>query len=347
VSRFLHRNGGGFKDGAERDRMLFWYVQSALWGRFAGSTETVLTQDYEALNRDGINGLIANLTRWRGGDLTIDGEDFEGFGRGSRFYPLLYLLTRVLGACDLGTGLPLKSEMLGSLSSLQVHHIFPKALLYKHGYDRAEVNAVANFCFLTQQTNLAIGKRPPVEYFAEVAEKHPGVLESQWIPMDRDLWQTERYLDFLAARRELLAAAANDFLSELRDGIEPAGEPLRPMGVVPDDDVEDDRVHKIKDLVNDLTNLGCVDPELDAEIADPATGGVLAVAEAFWPDGLQPGLGGPVVLELDVGSDLARMSELGYQVFTSADSLRGFVVRRNEESAGDGSTGGDMLAPAG
>jgi hypothetical protein len=35
-------------------------------------------------------------------DLTVDGEDFERFGRGSRFYPLLYLLTRVLGARDLG-----------------------------------------------------------------------------------------------------------------------------------------------------------------------------------------------------------------------------------------------------
>jgi hypothetical protein len=35
-------------------------------------------------------------------DLTVDGEDFEGSGRGSRFYPLLYLLTRVLGARDLG-----------------------------------------------------------------------------------------------------------------------------------------------------------------------------------------------------------------------------------------------------
>ena len=34
-------------------------------------------------------------------------------------------------------------------------------LLYKHGYGRSDVYAVANFSFLTQQTNLAIGKRPP------------------------------------------------------------------------------------------------------------------------------------------------------------------------------------------
>ena len=332
VSRFLHRNGGSFADGAQRDRMLFWYVHSALWGRFAGSTETVLTQDYEALNRDGINGLINNLTRWRGGNLMIDGQDFEGFGRGSRFYPLLYLLTRVLGARDFGTGLPLKSEMLGHLTSLQVHHIFPKALLYKHDYKRTEVNAVANFCFLTQQTNLAIGKRPPEDYFAEAEDKHPGALESQWIPSDRDLWQPNRYLDFLAARRELLANAANQFLAELRDGAKPAPEPLQRI-VVSDEDTDD--TGTVRELVHELIELGCVEPQIDIAIEDPETGTELAVAEAFWPDGLQPGLGDPVVLELDPGSELARLAELGYQVFTSADALRRFVIRRNADNAGD------------
>src|SRR3954451_15129424 len=67
VSNLLHHYGGTFADGAQRDRMLFWCIHSALWVRFAGSIETVLTQDYETLNRDGTDGLINNLTRWRGG----------------------------------------------------------------------------------------------------------------------------------------------------------------------------------------------------------------------------------------------------------------------------------------
>ena len=33
-------------------------------------------------------------------------------------------------------------------------------------------------------------------------------------------------------------------------------------------------------------------------------------------------------------SDLARLGELGYEVFTSTDSLRGYVRRRNQEAAG-------------
>jgi hypothetical protein len=77
------------------------------------------------------------------------------------------------------------------------------------------------------------------------------------------------------------------------------------------------------------------EPAIDCEIADPASGRVLAIAEACWPEGLQPGQGSPVVLELDPEeADLPRLKELGYEVFTSADSLPGYVYRRNQEAAG-------------
>jgi hypothetical protein len=337
ISRLLHLNGGHFASSADADRALFWYIHSALWGRFAGSTETVLNQDYDAASRSGIDGLISSLERWRGGNLAIDGQDFEGFGRGSRFYPLLYMLTRVDGARDFGSGLPLHSHLLGYLTSLQVHHIFPKAVLYDAGYPRTQVNAVANFCFLTQDANLTVGKRKPEDYFREVEDKHPGALASQWIPDDPALWSIERYPDFLAARRELLADAANAFLGALRTGATPAaGHPLeRQKVVVEASDDHDAGTDEVAALVAELTELGCAEPAVDSEIADPATGEVLAIAEAYWPEGLQPGQGNPVVLELDpLDSGLARLKELGYEVFTSADSLRGYVRRRNQEAVG-------------
>jgi len=337
VSRLLHLAGGQFADAVETDRVLFWYVHSALWGRFAGSTETVLNQDYDTVARSGVSGLIAALERWRGGNLTIDGQDFEGFGRGSRFYPLLYMLTRVHGARDFGSGLPLHSHLLGHLASLQVHHIFPKAVLYAAGYHLNQVNAVANFCFLTQDTNLAIGKQRPADYFRDVESKHPGVLASQWIPEDPVLWEIEAYPDFLAARRELLASAANTFLAGLRSAASPdTSATLERVAMVADaPDDEDSRADEVAALIAELTELGCSEPAVDSEIADPATGRVLAIAEACWPEGLQPGQGNPVVLELDPGeAELARLSELGYEVFTTCDSLRGYMRRRNQEAAG-------------
>ena len=88
-------------------------------------------------------------------------------------------------------------------------------------------------------------------------------------------------------------------------------------------------------LVAELVELGCADPAVDCEVSDPATGRMLAMAEACWPEGLQPGQGDPVILELDpADADLPRLEEIGYEVFTSIDSLRGYVRRRNQEAAG-------------
>ena len=79
------------------------------------------------------------------------------------------------------------------MNSLEVHHIFPKAKLYKCEYGRAEVNALANFCFLTKDTNLEIRDRLPEEYFPKFEARHPGGLASQWIPMAPALWKMERF----------------------------------------------------------------------------------------------------------------------------------------------------------
>jgi hypothetical protein len=105
--------------------------------------------------------------------------------------------------------------------------------------------------------------------------------------------------------------------------------------VLDDTDDEDSRNGTIVALIVELTGLGCSEPDVDCEIADPDTGQVLAIAEAYWPEGLQPGQGDPVVLELDpLESDVARLKEIGYEVFTSVESLRGYVRRRNQEAAG-------------
>ena len=67
----------------------------------------------------------------------------------------------------------------------------------------------------------------------------------------------------------------------------------------------------MRDLIDELEKRGFATPAVDAEIADPVTGVELAVAEAFWPDGLQLGIGEPVVLELDAeDADLPRLEEL-------------------------------------
>ena len=203
----------------ERDKLLFWFVQAGMWGRFSGSTESFIDQDLAALEGadGGLDKLVEQLRLWHGG-LRVEPGHFTGWSLGARFYPVLYLLTRMGESRDWGTGIPLKSNLLGKMSRLEVHHIFPKAQLYKRNFKRPEVNALANFCFLTKDTNLDISDRLPEEYFPEVEKAHPGALASQWIPTDPALWKMENFRAFLEARKVLLAAELNRRMEELLHG---------------------------------------------------------------------------------------------------------------------------------
>ena len=329
--RLLELNGGRFDDRAHRDKVLYWYMHSALWGRYTGPTETTLQKDFDTAARSGVDGLITALEHSRRGSLVLGPRDFEGT-QGTRFYPLLYLLMRSGSARDLGTGRELTVAALESGNRLERHMLFPTALLRGHG---TKSDAIANFCFLADGNDLGVGQLAPHEYLGRVEAEQPGVLASQWIPTDPSLWRVERYRDFLAARREMLAEAAQSFLDGLLEGTHEDGRELQPLTVVAQDAV-DPRSEQIRALVRQLREAGYAEPELDTAINDPAHGGVIAEAEAFWPDGLQHGLGKPVVLKLDPErADLSRLQELGFEVFTSVEALAGFVERLGREAAGE------------
>ena len=87
--RYLDRRVGTMST-PERDKLLFWYVQAAMWGRFSGSTETYIDQDLAALEKaeGGIDALIDQLRLWRGG-LRVEPGHFTGWSTGARVYPLL------------------------------------------------------------------------------------------------------------------------------------------------------------------------------------------------------------------------------------------------------------------
>ncbi len=334
MTRFLTQQNGRFAGAQERDRMLYWYVHSFLWGRYTGSTESTINKDLGAMEEgeDAIGALIEELRLSRG-DLLIRPGNFDSWSLGARFYPMLYLLTRVGEALDWGTGLPLKANLLGQINNLQIHHIFPKSLLSRSGYSRPEVNALGNYCFLTQDTNLVIGNRYPQEYFAEVETNHPGALASQWIPMDERLWQLENYPEFLAARRELLANAANTFLDSLLAGSAPSTDgdveatdvsPVLvtiPGGIA--DETEGDLLLRTNIWV---VEQGLPEGEMLYELVDEETEQPLALLDLAWPEGMQTGLSEPIALLIDEELEvLEEASAAGFRCFSREEDFRQYV----------------------
>lgn len=334
LARYITQRGGHLTDYRERDKMLYWYVHTFLWGRYAGSTESVLNQDLGQIEQseDALDRLIT-LLRQNRGDLRLNANDFLGWSQGARFYPLLYMLTRVYHAKDWGSGIELSNSLLGNMSRLEVHHIFPKALLYRNDYSRPDVNALANFTFLTRETNLLVSDRDPAEYLEEFVARQPGAVESHWIPMDRNLWKVENYLDFLTARRELLAKAANEFLDSLLKGAVPQPEVTtsileRPATAVVGGVESEEEERLLRECNEWIAQQGLPEGELMYDLADPDTGESLALIDLAWPNGLQEGYSQPVALLLDESAETEEaVNRAGYQFFTNVDTFREYVSR--------------------
>lgn len=320
----------------EQGNLLYFYAQAGMWGRYSGNTETSLEQDLATLDNDTkspLESLVERVRLWN--RPTVEPQHFaEGLGLGARFYPVLYMLTRMSDTRDLGTGLPLKQGNVGRMNQLEVHHIFPKSLLYKHGYSRAQVNALGNLCFLTKDSNLQISNRNPEEYLAEVAVNHPSALESQWIPTNRDLWHLDKYPEFLEERAQLMATQTNKLMSTLTEGSEPTALPetqapsaSRPIEV-PGEIASSDEETELANLNDWIASHGLARGEMGFDYTDPEDDSPLAIFDLAWPNGLQEGLSQPVAVLLDEGIEtLAVAASAGYRCFTNVDAFKRYVLK--------------------
>ena len=337
-------------DTEEWGLLLYWFLRAGIQGRFSGSTETKIRESLVRIDGTltGVEQLIAEIgTTW--GRPGILAADFDSWSVGARTYPVLYWLTRVGGARNFCDEIKLEARLLGDGFKLQVHHIFPKAVLYKNkkNYDRSQVNALGNFCFLTADCNQWIGAAAPAEpskfvvgkmdedrrrigsegYFYWVQEKYPGALESQWIPMDEELWKVENYLDFLDARRKLLAAAANKYLLALNprhavaeDVIEPptiVEKPVKHASHITGVDEE----NELGDIQEWVKSLKLPEGEFGYKLEESG-----AIIDLAWQNGLPEGRGRPVALLLNESAETYRtVSQAGYDCFTNIRSFKGHV----------------------
>lgn len=210
------RQESGATKGLDHTRALIgWWLLSTLHNRWTGDIRNRTNRDLHALDTgNGIPGLMQEL-RGMAPSLRIGTEGFTRNRSAKPFYRLLITLTRRRGARDLGSGISLSFDHLGDNMSLEAHHIFPRGLLSEHGIQKAQIDQLANLALITKGTNLRIGKRSPAEYLPRLEATNPGVLESQWIPSDPDLWVVDAYRDFLEERCRLLAKAAEDLVGGL------------------------------------------------------------------------------------------------------------------------------------
>jgi hypothetical protein len=221
---YLAHNQFKFPDSQTRDKFLYWLYNALMWGRYSGSSESVLDRDVRILKEtNSVDELIRILAQFRGGNLEVAEQDLELQGVRSRFYQIFYMLIRRNGAADWAdSSLPLYNQAVGNNYSIHRHHIFPKSKLYKifsssSYYDRSMVNELANIALLTSTTNHSIFNNDPAVYLPEVDKEQ---LKCQFVPLEHELWQMTResYQAFVQERRRKLAWGINSFLNELYQG---------------------------------------------------------------------------------------------------------------------------------
>lgn len=108
-----------------------------------------------------------------------------------------------------------------------IHHLFPKNYLTKHGIPQSQYNQIANYVFLQQEINIKISDNAPCTYMAEVYGQckngipvYGGIvdviqlkenLRQNCIPEGFEKMAIEDYPHFLEERRKLMTEKIRDY----------------------------------------------------------------------------------------------------------------------------------------
>lgn len=223
---FLDAAAGVFASPEEREMLRRWVYLASAFGHYSGSVETTLGADVKAVREmpreDLLPYLIAMAQDPRTPETRLVDGDLLGKTRKSPLLKLLQIAAVGGDAKSWRSHRAITYDPDSRGMAVEIHHVFPKNWLRKNGQaDHPELDTLANFAFLSKHDNIKISDGDPVEYLAEA---DPGELESQWIPIDPELWRAERFTDFCAARRQLLVGALNDLL-----GLTGPGEDHEPL----------------------------------------------------------------------------------------------------------------------
>ena len=200
---------------SEEGALRRWFFIAHTRGHYSrGSTESVLDADLSLIRKGEELGRLIEILEQQFGRLTVDATDFVGRGIRSPLFSMAYLAVKDRGAKDWWSGLELSLSHQGRNHFIQYHHIFPKSKLQEAGYEKAEINEIANMAFISGRVNRSISNTLPRDYFPKtIAERGKKALTAQLIPTDTKLWSLDAYRTFLEQRRALLAEAVNRLLS--------------------------------------------------------------------------------------------------------------------------------------
>jgi len=191
-----------------------WTLLALIWSRYSVSAESNADQDINAIRSDDpIKNLIQNIEDKVGKQRLVTERELRDQRKNSPYMLMAYILARRNQAHDWFNGV-----LIDGTKTLEFHHIFPKDVLrekYDLKVDSLTIDQIANLVFLSKKANLKILSQAPTDYLAKLP---PEYLRDQYVTLNSELWDLEKFEDFLLERRTQLANAINLFLNSLEDG---------------------------------------------------------------------------------------------------------------------------------
>jgi hypothetical protein len=209
-----------------------WFVLSILSGRYSASPESTIDYDVRQIHAQGPQGYVDGQIRadlsetfW---NIALPQEMDTSVASSPLFRAFEAAQVKLGDKGFLSRDITVR-ELIEVKSD--VHHLFPKDYLKKNSLPRGQYNQIANYAVSQSEINIAIGKKEPQVYFAQLYEQCNGGkkrygnitrkdelttnLRMHCIPDGVEEMTVVDYPDFLAERRRLMAQKIKTYFEGL------------------------------------------------------------------------------------------------------------------------------------
>lgn len=209
-----------------------WLVYSILTGRYSGSPESAFDFDIKQISQKPFDEYLKEKEEGELSDAFWNASLPQSLDTSVASSPYFHVfLASQVKAND--RGFLSKDVLVSDLISLRgdIHHLFPKDYLKKHGLDRRQYNQIANYVYMQSEINIKVGNKPPKDYFETVKtqmlngnQQVSGLsnelqlfdnLKMNCVPTEIQEMSIDDYNDFLTLRRKLMATKIKEYYHSL------------------------------------------------------------------------------------------------------------------------------------
>ena len=201
---------------------------SLMTGRHSGGFETQFEQDIKRIQSAGdMAKFIATLEEQELSDVFWNSTLVDEFNKPTTNNPFWHMFIAAQNKL-LKQSFLSKNNIARDLATDDIHHIFPKNYLVKHGYDKSKYNRIANFVHLRNDINISVSDLAPREYLGDILSggnnHHSDIVneaeminnfEDNAIPKILLQAEVDDYDEFLRQRQVLMAEMVREYYKTL------------------------------------------------------------------------------------------------------------------------------------